>query len=90
VDERVELAIGQSPDVQWRQTRTSESKTRQDWRVDLTNARAVPVKVEVIVPYDLADKPPGIERGREGWVLPVTVPENGTASVSYAVKFQKP
>lgn len=86
IGERVEISLGNSPDVQWRLTRVRETKKQQDWRVDLTNARPTPVKAEIIVPYDLAEKPPGIERGRGGWVLPVTIAENGTASVSYSVR----
>lgn len=86
VGETVELALGQSPDVQWKLTRVKETADRQEWRVDITNARSVPVTAQVIVPYDLADKPAGIERGPGGWVLPVEVPDNGTASVSYTLK----
>lgn len=86
IGERVEISLGNSPDVQWRLTRIRETKKKQDWRVDLTNARPVPVKAEIVVPFDLAERPPGIERGRGGWVLPVTVPENGTASVGYSVR----
>lgn len=88
VDERVELPIGQSPDVQWRLTKIRETKKRQEWRVDLTNARAVLVKAEILVPGDLVDRAPGVERGRGGWALPVTVPEQGTASVNYVVKLR--
>lgn len=86
VGEEVELALGQSPDVQWKLTRMRETPDRQEWRVDITNARNVPVSAQIIVPGDLAEKPPGIERGRGGWVLPVEVPDNGTATLSYALK----
>lgn len=86
VGEEVELALGQSPDVQWKLTRVRETSDRQEWRVDIANARDLPVTAEIIVPSDLAEKPPGIERGRGGWVLPVDVPDNGTATLSYALK----
>lgn len=86
VGEEVELKLGQSPDVQWKLTRVKETPDRQEWRVDITNARNVPVRAQVIVPQELAEKPPGLERGRGGWVLPVEVPDNGTASVSYTLK----
>ncbi|BBE33505.1 hypothetical protein SmB9_11630 [Sphingosinicella microcystinivorans] len=89
VNERVEFPIGQSPDVQWRLTKVKESRKRQDWRVELTNARPVPVRAEIIVPFDLAERLPGTERGQGGWVLPVTVPENGSASLSYTVKLER-
>ena len=86
VGEAVELTLGQSPDVQWKLTRVKETPGRQEWRVDITNARSVPVTAQIIVPYDLAEKPPGIERGPGGWVLPVEVPDNGTATLSYTLK----
>lgn len=86
VGEVVELNLGRSPDVQWTLTRVKEAPGRQEWRVDISNARSVAVTAQIIVPYDLADKPAGIERGPGGWVLPVEVPENGTATVSYALK----
>lgn len=86
VGEDVELELGQSPDVQWKLTRVSETRQRQDWRVDLTNARPFPVRAEILVPHDLAERPPGIERGRGGWVLPVTVPDNGAATLTYSLK----
>jgi hypothetical protein len=86
VGEAVELKLGRSPDVQWTLTRVKETKDRQEWRVDITNARNVPVTAQIIVPYDLADKPAGIERGPGGWVLPLEVPDNGTATLSYTLK----
>ncbi|WP_374596718.1 DUF4139 domain-containing protein [Sphingosinicella sp.] len=90
VNERVEFPIGQSPDVQWRLVKVQETRKRQDWRVDLTNAKPVPVRVEIIVPFDLAERLPGTERGQGGWVLPVTLPENGSASLSYTIKLERP
>jgi len=89
VDERVELPIGQSPDVQWRLIKMRETRKQQDWRVDLTNARPYPAKVEIVVPFDLAERPPGMERGQGGWVLPVTVPEHSTSSLGYAVRLDR-
>ncbi len=86
VGEAVELKLGSSPDVQWTLTRVKETKDRQEWRVDITNARNVPVTAQIIVPHDLADKPAGIERGPGGWVLPLEVPDNGTATLSYTLK----
>jgi len=86
VGEAVELELGRSPDVQWKLTRLKDTPEREEWRVDITNARSVPVTVQIIVPNELAEKPPGIERGPGGWVLPVEVPDNGTATLSYAIK----
>lgn len=86
VDERVELPIGASPDVQWRLVSTDESRKKRSWRVDVTNARPLPARVEIIVAGDIVGRPHGVERGRWGWVLPLTVPENGKASLSYTVR----
>lgn len=88
VDERVELPIGDSPDVQWRLIKIRETRSQQDWRIDLTNARPIPARAEIIVPLDLVERPPGTERGRGGWVLPATVPENGTVSLFYSVRLE--
>lgn len=88
VDEGVELPIGESPDVQWRLIKIRETRNQQDWRIDLINARSVPIRAEIIVPLDLVERPPGTERGRGGWVLPATVPENGTVSLFYSVRLE--
>jgi hypothetical protein len=37
-----------------------ETRKQQDWRVDLTNARPYPAKVEIVVPLILPN-------GRRGW-----------------------
>ncbi len=86
VDEQVEITLGQSPDVQWKQVETKRTIKRADYLVTISNARNVAVTAEIIVPYDLADKPAGLERGRGGWKLPITVPANDMATLSYAVK----
>lgn len=85
VGEPVELTLGQSPDVQWTLTRVKETPERQEWRIDVTNARSVPVRAHFIVPGNLADRPDGMERGPGGWLLSVEVPDNGTASLTYAI-----
>jgi hypothetical protein len=86
IDEQVEIALGQSPDVQWKLVETKRTKKRADYLVTISNARAVPLKAEILVPNDLAEKPPGLERGRGGWKLPVDVPANDQATVTYAIK----
>lgn len=88
VGQDVEWQVGASPDVTWKLTRVSQKGAKQQWRVDITNARDVAVDVEVIVPFDLEDKPPSLERGRGGWKLPVTVAANDRASVGYSVKLR--
>ncbi len=86
ISEDVELEMGSSPDVQWKQTRLSENKSRQSWSVEITNARPVAIEAEVIVPFELSDKPKGLQRGKGGWKLPVRVPANDKAVVRYALK----
>jgi hypothetical protein len=86
IGEDVEFDIGASPDVQWKLTRIAASAKREDWRVEITNARDVAVKAEIILPFEPDEKPPGLVRGRGGWVLPVEVPANGSATVGYVVK----
>jgi hypothetical protein len=86
IGEKVEFAVGDSPDVNWTLRRTAASARRATWRAQISNARDVPVQAELVVPYELASKPKGIERGQGGWVLKTVVPPNGTASIDYAVK----
>lgn len=86
IGEDVELDVGSSPDVQWKLVRVAAVDRREEWRVEITNARDVPVTAEIIVPGDFAEKPPGVVRGRGGWVLPVEVAANGVATVSYVIK----
>jgi hypothetical protein len=86
IGERFEIAVGQSPDVQWWHTLVSQNDRKQGWVVNVTNARAVPVHVEIIVPGDLVNPPPGLERGNGGWILPLDVPANDRATLSYRLK----
>ncbi len=86
VGEEVELGIGASPDVSWTLTRVSESDHRQGWRAEITNARDVPIRAEIIAPEDIVSKPEGARHRGGGWALPVTVPANGSAVVSYALR----
>lgn len=86
IAEDVELELGRSPDVTWKLTKTSESKSRQSWVVEITNARPVGIDAEVIVPFELANKPAGLLRGKGGWKLPIHVPANEKAVVRYMSK----
>lgn len=86
VGEDVALHFGDSPDVNWTLTRVAESKNREQWRVDISNARDTPIKAEVTLPFGLDEKPAGAKRGESGWVLPVEIASNGTASVNYRIK----
>jgi hypothetical protein len=86
VGQEVELALGQSPDVQWTLRRVSQTDSKQGWEATITNALPIPIRAEIIVPYDLAQRLPGIEYGSGGWRLPVDVPANGSASLRYQLK----
>jgi hypothetical protein len=86
VGEDVALRFGDSPDVNWAVTRTVDAKNREQWRVDISNARDTPVSVELTLPLGLEEKPVNARRGERGWVLPVEITPNGTASVSYTIK----
>ena len=86
VGEEVEIAIGASPDVTWTLTRVSQVEHSQGWRAEINNARNVPVHAEIIVPDDIVRKPAGTVRRQGGWALPVTVPANDSAVVSYTLK----
>lgn len=86
IAEDVELELGRSPDVTWKLTKTSESRHRQSWSVEIANARAVDIEAEVIVPFELANKPAGLQRGKGGWKMPLHIRANDTATVRYTIK----
>lgn len=86
VGEEIEIVTGASPDVQWTLVRTRVNKKQSDWRATITNARPVAIRAEIVVPGQLVDRPPGVERGPGGWRLPITVDANASATISYAVK----
>lgn len=86
VGEQVALPFGESPDVNWTLTRVAQTKTNTQWRVDVSNARDVAVKAEVTLPFRVEEKPANARRGARGWVLPVEVLPNQTASLSYTIK----
>ncbi len=86
VGERVALRFGDSPDVSWTRTRIADAGGREQWRVDVSNARDVPVRMEVTLPPGVEEKPAGAERREQGWVLPVDIMANDTSSIGYAIK----
>ena len=86
IGEDVALRFGESPDVNWTLTRVAETQNKVQWRIDISNARDTPVRAEVTLPFGLEEKPISAKRGVRGWVLPVQVAPNGTASVSYTIK----
>jgi hypothetical protein len=86
IGEEIEFQIGKSPDVQWTLTRTEEAGGKQTWHAEITNARDVPVKAEIIIPFETAEKTKDLERRRGGWALPLDVPANDKAAITYTRK----
>jgi hypothetical protein len=88
IGEEVEMAVGPSSDVRMQVTKLSETKDRQRWKVEITNARNSPVNVEVEIPYELRGRPKYIARidGVPTWQA--TVAGNGEVILYYEVKLQ--
>ncbi len=86
VGQTVEFAMGNSADVQSTMVRVSETDRKQGWRWTVTNAKPTPIRAELILPFTLAKPDMNLERGEGGWILPLTVPANGSASASYVLK----
>ena len=61
---------------------------KRSFRVTLTNARAVPVTAEILIPYELANTPKGLTRKNGGWMWRTTVPANGEAGLGYDLKVE--
>ena len=88
IGEDVEMAVGASSDVRMRVTQMTEKDKRQRWKVEITNARAAPVNVEVEIPYELRSNPKGITKvdGVPTWKAAVAA--NGEAVLFYEVKLE--
>ena len=86
VGEKVVLRFGDSPDVTWTVMRIVQGNSQDQWRVDINNARNTSAKAELTLPLELEDKPVNAMRGERGWMLPVEVGPNATASITYTIK----
>lgn len=100
VGEEVELAVGDSPDVLLMLKRTDKAPGDDEvddddheshpYSLEITNARSVPVPVELIlrVYENQLLEHPSRKLGRKngGYLLKVTVPANGSATLRYTVK----
>ncbi len=86
IGEEIEMAVGQSSDVRMQVTQLSQTGDRQRWKVEITNARATPVNVEIEIPFELRGKPKAIAKvdGVPTWKA--TVAGNGDAALFYEVK----
>jgi hypothetical protein len=78
--------MGSSPDVQWTLSRVSETDGKQAWLWTVTNARPYAIRAELILPFDIDRLGVPLERGQGGWILPLEVPANNTASRTYVLK----
>lgn len=86
VGEEVEMVVGQSSDVRMSVTRVAEKKNMQRWKVEISNARQTPVKIEVEIPFALKGMPKNVSKvdGVPRWKT--TVGSNDTAILFYDIK----
>jgi hypothetical protein len=102
VGEAVELEVGESPDVRILQRRIRKDKGKDDdeddddhprprrYEVEITNARAVPVTLELSfavyenVKFEKPSAKLGVKDGRRLWLA--HVPANGRATLRYTLK----
>ena len=86
IGDEVEITVGTSNDVRIAVTQMSEKSKRQRWKIDVSNARASPVNVEVEIPYQLTGTPKNVKKvdGVPTWKA--TLPANGDATLYYELK----
>lgn len=89
IGDELEMAIGQASDVRYRVTKISETRDRQRFRVQITNARNSPANVEIEIPFELRGNPKGLTKidGVPTWKT--TVAGNGEAELFYEVKLER-
>ena len=88
IGEDIEIHAGDSPDVRWSLKPLSRDNRHQRWHATISNAREVPIRAQIVIPYELARKPKGIERGKGGWLLKADVPAQGTVELDYEIKVE--
>jgi hypothetical protein len=89
IGDDVEFKVGKSPDVRASIKQTLNSADKRSFRVTLTNARAVSIIAEILIPYELVNTPKGLTRKNGGWMWRTTVPANGEAGLSYDVRIER-
>lgn len=89
IGDDVEFKVGSSPDVRAGLKRTLDTPKKRSYRLTLTNARAVAVTAEILIPYELANTPKGLVRKNGGWMWRTTVPANGEAGLGYELKIDR-
>lgn len=89
IGDDIEIAVGQSSDVRMQVTQIADSRRAQRWKVEISNARATPVNVEVDIPYELRGNPKNVVKvdGVPTWKTTVTA--NGDAVLFYDVKLDR-
>jgi hypothetical protein len=81
----VDLTMGYSPDVTVKRVdppRKGASRVLAP-RFTFSNAKPVPVTVELVFPYNFAKKPKDMKQGRGGWIWLGSVPANETRVVDF-------
>ncbi len=86
IGDDVEFKVGSSPDVRVAVKPVINTPKKRSFRLTLTNARAVPVTAEILIPYELANTPKGLVRKNGGWMWRTTVPANGEAGLGYELR----
>lgn len=89
IGDDVEFKVGSSPDVRVAKKPIIKTSRKRSYRLTLTNARAVPITAEILIPYELANIPEGLVRKSGGWIWRTTVPANGEAGLDYELRFER-
>ena len=89
IGDDVEFKVGSSPDVRVAVKRVINTPKKRSFRVTLTNARAVPVTAEILIPYELANTPKGLVRKNGGWMWRTMVPAGGEAGLGYELRVDR-
>jgi hypothetical protein len=89
IGDKVELVVGQSPDVRIKVVETGRRKNGDEFTVTISNARSEPVNVEVVIPYELRQRVKAVSRidGVPTWKG--LVPANGEVIFTYRLKLER-
>ena len=89
VGQKVEMIVGSSTDVRRTIKKMSERGRKQNWRVEIANARSEPVNVEVELPANYSGKTMRVRKvdGVPTWIG--IIPAGGEISFNYVLKRPK-
>jgi hypothetical protein len=84
IGEKVELVVGDSPDVRIRVTRLSQTQKSSVFKVEVSNARSEAVKAEVALHENTRGTPKDVAKvdGVPTWKI--TIPANGEREMQYS------